>query len=630
MPPAEKSKNDFAAAPANDSRQWRKLRGYAFDPILSQQFDTSRMNEMVFRVPWEPLKPGPIGEYIELIDYDPASGAYYDPVNLDEASIVGGDGLDPDESNPEFHQQFVYAVAMTTIRNFEQALGRKVFWVQRDPKAAKNKQDKFVEKLRIYPHAFRAVNAYYSPQKKALCFGYFPAVSAPSGVQLPGGLVFSCLSHDVIAHETTHSLLDTVLPRYLDSTNPDVLAFHEAFADLVALFQHFSFPDVLHQQIAKTGGDLASQSILGELALQFGQATGMYGGLREQIGRMGPDGKWEPNKPDPSAYDRTTEPHERGALLVAAVFDAFLTIYRSRVADLLRIATGGSGILPPGSISEDLTNRLAREAAKSAQHLLTICIRALDYCPPVDITFGDYLRALITADVDLVQEDDHHYRVAIIEAFRRRGLYPRDLRTLSEQSLHWPSGDQLDEKGKEAIAVLAKKLRSLPEQVHYHDPRERTFGILQKFREEIHGILSSIIRKDETLLTKLEEITGVALNPKREIDGLEKINNAYAFQVHSVRPVRRRGPGGEEVDNIVLGITQERTLDVDGEKRTMLGGCTLIVDLETFGLRYAIPKPIADRVREKQFRSWVTNPDSNLMLTKVREPIGQLHLSKRR
>src|SRR5207244_1651459 len=110
-----------------------------------------------------------------------------------------------------------------------------------------------------------------------------------------------------------------------------------------------------------------------------------------------------------SAYDRTTEPHERGALLVAAVFDAFLAIYRSRVADLLRIATGGSGILPPGSISGDLTNRLAREAAKSAQHLLTICIRALDYCPPVDITFGDYLRALITADVDLVPEDDHHY-----------------------------------------------------------------------------------------------------------------------------------------------------------------------------------------------------------------------------
>ena len=27
-----------------------------------------------------------------------------------------------------------------------------------------------------------------------------------------------------------------------------------------------------------------------------------------------------------------------------------------------------------------------------------MCIRGLDYCPPVDITFGEYLRAILTAD----------------------------------------------------------------------------------------------------------------------------------------------------------------------------------------------------------------------------------------
>src|SRR6266545_2940316 len=167
MPQAKKAKNG-SASPADDSRQWRKLRGYAFDPILSQQFDTSRMNEIVFRIPWEPLKPGPIGEYVEVIDCDPASDAFYDPVNLEEPKIIGGDGLDPDESNPQFHQQFVYAVAMTTIRNFEQALGRKVFWVLRSQEKEKNHPDRFVGTLRIYPHALRVVNAYYSPKKKAL------------------------------------------------------------------------------------------------------------------------------------------------------------------------------------------------------------------------------------------------------------------------------------------------------------------------------------------------------------------------------------------------------------------------------------------------------------------------------
>ena len=75
------------------------------------------------------------------------------------------------------------------------------------------------------------------------------------------------------------------------------------------------------------------------------------------------------------------------------MFDAFLGIYGTRTADLLRLATGGTGILQPGAIHPDLVRRLAAEAAKAAQHVLTMCIRALDYCPPVDITFGEFLRA---------------------------------------------------------------------------------------------------------------------------------------------------------------------------------------------------------------------------------------------
>jgi hypothetical protein len=629
MPPGSSANNNGSSASANSSQQWRKLRGYAFDPILSQQFETAGMNEIVFKVPWEELQPGPIGDYLEVIDYDPASAAFYDPVNLDDAEIVGGDGLDPEESNPQFHQQFVYAVAMTTIRNFENALGRKVFWTRREENKKTGHWETFVPRLRIYPHAFRAANAFYSPDRKALVLGYFLASMNPAGVQLPGGMVFTCLSHDIIAHETTHSLLDTVLPRYLDSTNPDVLAFHEAFADIVALLQHFSFPEVLQSQIAKTRGDLASQSLLGELAQQFGQASGLYGGLREAIGRPDENGNWVPLKPDPTAYDKTSEPHERGALLVAALFDAFLAMYRERVADLIRLATGGSGVLPAGALPPDLTNRLAREAARSAQHLLTMCIRALDYCPPVDITFGDYLRALITADVDLVPEDEHHYRVAIIEAFRRRGLYPRDLRTLSEESLHWASGRQLDDDGRKAISLLADRLRPLAAQSHYHEPRSKTFEFLREFRAEVHDLIRPRIGKK--ILGNLEEITGLLLNPKRKkLDGLEIAKTGgYKFEVHSVRPVRRHGPGGEEVDNIVLSITQTRSVPRNGVNYNMLGGCTLLLDLETLTLRYAICKPIDDPQRLGAFENYIDG-DTSLAavgLTKSSEPIARLHLN---
>jgi hypothetical protein len=124
--------------------------------------------------------------------------------------------------------------------------------------------------------------------------------------------------------------------------------------------------------------------------------------------------------------------------LVAAVFEAFINIYKNRVADLVRIASDGTGILRQGELHPDLVCRLAVEAAKAADHVLKMCIRALDYCPPIDLTFGDYLRAIITADSDLVEDDNRDYRLVFIDAFRKRGIYPEGIRTLSVDSLRFP------------------------------------------------------------------------------------------------------------------------------------------------------------------------------------------------
>ena len=309
-------------------------------------------------------------------------------VDLNDAYLLAQDGLAPSEGNPQFHQQMVYAVVMNTIEHFEHALGRVALW---SPHKRPDKSKEYVQRLRIYPHALREANAFYDPDKKALLFGYFPASMTDPGNNLPGGMVFACLSEDIVAHETTHALLDGIHPRFIEPSNADALAFHEAFADIVALLQHFTYPEALLNQIARTRGDLAKQNLLGELAQQFGQAIGQYGALRDAIGRVNPTTReWEPHAPDPAEYANTTEPHARGSILVAALFDGFLAMYKSRVVDLLRIATSGTGVLPEGDIHPDLVNRLAQEATKSALHLLTMCIRALDYCPPVDLTFGDY------------------------------------------------------------------------------------------------------------------------------------------------------------------------------------------------------------------------------------------------
>ena len=117
-----------------------------------------------------------------------------------------------------------------------------------------------------------------------MLFGYFP-VEIKDEFNAPGTMIFTCLSHDIIAHETTHALLDGVHPRFNEPVNVDVLAFHEAFADIVALFQHFAYPGVLHDQISRTRGNLANENMLAQLAQQFGRAAGRGGALRDALGK---------------------------------------------------------------------------------------------------------------------------------------------------------------------------------------------------------------------------------------------------------------------------------------------------------------------------------------------------------
>jgi len=568
--------------------------------------ETALVNEVVFKLRWEPLTEGPCGEYVEVVDYDPASGCFYQPVQLDNAHVLAQDGLAPSEGNPQFHQQMVYAVAMTTIDNFERALGRPAMWAAhrelRDGKPVG--RDSYVPKLRIYPHALRDANAYYSPGKKALLFGYFPAsestAKAPDGrsSHFAGGWVFTCLSHDVIAHEVSHALLDGMHHRYVERTHPDSLAFHEAFADIVALFQHFSFPDVLRHQIGKTRGDLMRQNMLGQLAQQFGRAIGQHGALRDAIGATDPKTQqWKPHVPDPEELASTHEPHDRGAILVAAVFDAFQAIYRSRVGDLIRIATSGTGVLPDGELHPDLVNRLASEASKAAKHVLHMCIRALDYCPPLDITFGDYLRAIITADTDLVPDDDLGYRIAFIEAFRRRGIYPRSVRTLSIDSLRWPlarRGDTESSRIQRLAAILEEKhddgFRNLRD---YAKSRSDYFKRSQDLAIRLHGMLEK-----QPLGEELQAL----------MRGVVRLDQS--FEVHSVRPAQRIGPDGEAVNHLIVILTQQREELLDpkqpkGETFKFRGGCTLIFNLDTFDLQYAIGKSYDDTERLEAQREYL-------------------------
>lgn len=361
-------------------------------------------------VPVESVAPGPWGHRVHVIDYDASAEKLYAPLVLPEAATDAEDdpfaGATDAEllANPKFHAQNVYAIIMRTLGRFEFALGRRVDWSFPG------------HQIKVAPHAFGEANAFYSEGDEALLFGYFPATR--------GGTVFSCLSHDVVAHETTHALLDGIRQRFTDPSSPDQAAFHEAFADLVALLSVFSLQSVVEATLdfEEQGSDTSSRTVAREavsaealrrsallgLAEQMGQEMGaLRGEALRQSALLDPSPRW-------LASPEFAEPHRRGEILVAAVLNAFLTVWADRLQAL--------GDVGDGRLDRQ---RVAEEGCASADYLLTMVIRALDYTPAVHLEFGDFISALLTADHELRPDDTRYrYRDHLRESFAAYGIQP--------------------------------------------------------------------------------------------------------------------------------------------------------------------------------------------------------------
>lgn len=556
----------------------RRLRVHAVDPHTAKKMSRVVENELTLKVPWEDdLAPGPVGEYVEVVDFDPESDCFYPPVDLNSQLVLAQDGLPPSETDPRFHQQTIYALVMTTLSHFEQGLGRTILWSPHLAKIEGQGQREFVQRLRVYPHALRGPSAYYSPSKKALLMGY----TTDS---------FTCLSHGIIAHETTHAVLDG-LGRFVDPWNSGSreLAVHEAIADVISLLQQFALPGFLPSQLTFTSDLDKNEQLLEQLAKQLAQPVGIQADLRRSIG-------------EPGAQKQSAEPHivklqERAALLVAALFEVFLTISRKRVARLLAMA--GIGVGEQRELNRDLLDAVSTDVARSASHLLRMCIRAIDYCPPVDLTFEDYLRAIITADIDLTHEDERGYRLALVDAFRRFGICPSTIGATFPIDLVWkPAAVEisLEELEIESDSVMNR-------QTEFARERERCAMLFEEWQSL--GLTTEAINEMGLALDK-----GAPRTIDRIREGLPR------FSVDSFRLARRTGPRGEQLNDWVITISQERrgyfdptvqTAQDKGQKREppdfmFRGGCTLIVDAATWQARYCIAKSILSADRLARYR----------------------------
>jgi hypothetical protein len=224
----------------------------------------------------------------------------------------------------------------------------------------------------------------------------------------------------------------------------------------------------------------------------------------------------------------------------------------------------------------------------------------------VDITFGDYLRALITADYDLVPNDVRRYRVAFIEAFRRHGIYPEDVRSLSEESLIWESPEKW---GK--IGGYFSFINNIQEKIVKWDT--------QTDREEMFIKCNDFIVKTKEIFAK------TSYYKQKFLRGIFLDENNIEFEVHSIRPVRRISPDGDLLTDVLVEITQripgyhDRKIgdrinheDLNKNEDTdcdfwFRGGVTILIDMRSQKVRYCIYKNIESIKRYEKQREYSLN-----------------------
>ncbi len=335
-----------------------------------------------------------------MADYDASNQILHEPAPYHDSDA----GKMPANfrEGPRLHARNVYAIVMRTLARFgAEPFGRRVGW-------------SFLgHQLTVAPHAFLDLNAFYSKDDHAIYFGYYPGRR---------GNVFTCLSHEVIAHETTHALVDGLRPNYMYPSSPDQAAFHEGFADIVALLFVLSLREVVTAAL-----DLYTSKnqklIRASVSHRSGIEEGRFVRIGATSGRRDVRDAWSRAAAFNRAETGSQAGPERGV---------------SGGAPARRIAGRGDSRRVPQDLENpdrSLRRTTARGqvsrvgvvdgAVETADHLLTIAIRALDYCPPTDLLFGDFLSAMLTADYELYPDDSRYgYREALRQGFRAFGFKP--------------------------------------------------------------------------------------------------------------------------------------------------------------------------------------------------------------
>jgi hypothetical protein len=204
---------------------------------------------------------------------------------------------------------------------------------------------------------------------------------------------------------------------------------------------------------------------------------------------------------------------------------------------------------------------------RTADQFFRMCVRALDYLPPVDVTFGDFLRAVLTSETDFDPSDTEGTCNAWMQAFRRRNLLPIDASYFSVDGLCWRMLDD---------GVIVKNLPyGGPLGLSYLDQRQTAKALIQFI-------------DDNRQLLELDE--------------------KLPYTLPSFHPLYRVDATGSIRWDLIVEIVQTR--DASAAGYPMRGGTTMIVsthgtaggggDQDKTFVRYVIAKPMHDHAGQER------------------------------
>ena len=393
--------NLYQATPRLSNENKRKLGllvpvdVYVQDPLVAENDPALGLGTLEFEC--EPdLMAGPTSARITVVDYDGDRDWLEDPVQWDRKArkfyFKPGSEKDRVAKKPggereyvtkkhrdthQFHQVNVWAIVQSVLGMYEATwvLGRSAPWAFEG------------NRLTVVPHAGYLANAFYDRRSKSLQFYYFGPDSRR---------VYTCLSHDIVAHETGHAILDGLRPRYFEDSSMQTTAFHEFVADMTAILSSLLKNELRWEVAAEAGEDLSKDNLIAALAKEFGHYATGRPHLRSAL---------NPNTME--SVQNSSSPYDWAQVLTGAMWDmlsGMFAYYRQRPKSNGKLPTSKEAILWAA-------NRFRR-----------VAFQPLDYLPPVDVQFSDYARAVLQADevVDPVDEDG--YRDIIKRAFDGRGI----------------------------------------------------------------------------------------------------------------------------------------------------------------------------------------------------------------